>query len=837
MGGEWQLASSISEAWRFRGLHTAQAHPVGAFARPDWIPARVPGSVHADLIRAGLIADPNFGLASLEAEWVSARQWVYRRTFCLELSPSPRLHLCFEGADHGGEVYLNGEWLGSLAGTHTPVRLEVSGLDPDREHLLVVILPEPPAEAGQLGRTSQTQTLKPRAGYWWDFGARLVHVGLWRGVSLQADAGTALLDIWPRVTLAPDLNSAKVEVRAQLEGNAAVPVTFDLIHPDGRTETQTAVQTGEGQSSSFDLPDPQLWWPAQLGAQPLYTLRASVPGDSPQERRFGVRQVALIHNAESSARGARPYTLEVNGQPLYLRGFNLAPTDLIPGRDGMPDRERVLVTYALAAHANLLRVNGVGPVASRAILDACDEGGLLIWQEMPLTSSGTDNVPPHNPAFLAHLERDLPALVRHLRCHPCVVLLGGGNELTDERRVPVTGAEPTLQRMAQIVDTLDGTRPWLPSSPSGPEYDLSLEVAVNRPHDLHDVHGPWHYRGTDSYALHSVNRALAHTEFGCQAAPREATLHRYLTAGPLWPVDDRNPQVVHHGEWWLMHHRIEEVFGPVDDLSLYVLLTQAVQGDVLRHALLRNRARQGECSVSLVWQLNEPWPNAHNTSLIDYDLKPKLAYSRCREANAPTALDLGLAAPVADEHLILRPQVLAEVAGTGQLTLTLHTVSGMSLFHETRPLIWPAAPRSLTLTLPDQPALLRAELYSGAGTHLLARTEHWVARAQPQPFAALAQLPRTSLTAEQRGGQLSVHNSGAVAAPWVSVEAPAGATELFSDNGFALLPGETRELEVSLQTVAGAAWSGELTVRSVNADPVEVIWAEAVGGEQLRGQA
>ena len=660
-----------------------------------------------------------------------------------------------------------------------------------------------------------------------------MHVGLWRGVSLQADAGTALLDLWPRVTLAPDLNSARIEVKAELEGDAAVPVTFDLIYPDGRIQTQIAAPTGAGHGSTFELPDPQLWWPAELGKQPLYTLRASVPGSASQERRFGIRQVALIHNAASSARGARPYTLEVNGQPLYLRGFNLAPTDLIPGRDQVPDRERALVGYALAAHANLLRVNGVGPVASRALLDACDEGGLLIWQELPLTSSGTDNVPPHSPMFLAHLERDLPALVRHIRPHPSVVLWGGGNELTDERRVPVTGAEPTLQRMAQIVDELDGTRPWLPSSPSGPEYDLSLEVALSRPHDLHDVHGPWHYRGTDSYALHTVNRALAHTEFGCQAAPREATLRRYLTAGPVWPMDDRNPQVVHHGEWWLMHHRTEEVFGPVDDLSLYVLLTQAVQGDVLRHALIRNRARRGECSVSLVWQLNEPWPNAHNTSVIDYDLKPKLAYYRCREANAPLALDLGLAAPVADEFLILRPQVLADAGGTGQLTLTLRTLTGMSLYRETCPLTWPAAPQTLPLTLPDQPALLRAELHDETGTRLLARSEQWVARAGSQPFAALAQLPPTTLTVKQGGGsELTVHNSGTVAAPWVSLEAPAGVTERFSDNGFALLPGETRQLEASFQTLDGAAWRGKLTVRSVNAAPTELVWADLLRGQE-----
>ncbi|WP_412030613.1 hypothetical protein [Deinococcus yunweiensis] len=55
-----------------------------------------------------------------------------------------------------------------------------------------------------------------------------------------------------------------------------------------------------------------------------------------------------------------------------------------------------------------------------------------------------------------------------------------------------------------------------------------------------------------------------------------------------------------------------------------------------------NRSRSVECSGALVWQLNEPWPGAHNTSVLDHDLGPKLAYYRCREANAPTALHWGM---------------------------------------------------------------------------------------------------------------------------------------------------------------------------------------------------
>lgn len=820
LGGEWQLAPSVSEAWRFRRLHAETRQEVGAFARTAWIPARVPGSVHADLLRAGLIPDPNEGLASLEAEWVSARQWVYRRTFRVELPDSARLHLCFGGSDYGGDVFLDGELLGTLAGPHTPVRFDVSGLDRGAEHLLAVVLREPPPEAGQLGRTSETRTLKPRYGYWWDFATRLIHVGLWQDVTLEADAGTAVLDLFARAELDADLRRATVRVDVDLGGDTTVPVTVTLTHPDGRQdETRTTTR-----SATFELQDPEVWWPAGLGAQPLYRVRASVPGGASIERRLGIRTARLVHNAASQERGARPYTLEINGKALYARGFNMVPVDMIPGRDGVAERERALAEYALAAHANLLRFNGVAPIASDTMLDACDELGLLVWQEMPLTSSGTDNVPPTSPEFLAHLDRDLPALVRRLRNHPSVVLLGAGNELTDERRRPADETHPTIRRIQDHITALDGTRPFLPTSPSGPEYDLSVDAATGRPEDLHDVHGPWHYRGVhDSYRSHVLSRALAHSEFGCQAASRETTLRRYLTDGSPWPMDDTNPQVVHHGEWWLMRHRITEVFGPVDDLGTYVLLTQAAQGDVLRHALGWNRSRRGECSLALIWQLGEPWPNAHNTSLIDYDLKPKLAYYRCREANAPVALHLGLPGPVGEGNLTAAPQVLADRPGSGELTLTLHSLTGMTLQHETRSITWPASGRPFDVTLPEEPALLRAELLGEDGV-LLARAEHWVARDQPQPFAALVGMPRTRLTLEQRDGRLVIRNAGVHIAPWVSLEAPSDVLETFSDSGFNLLPGEERKVKVRLRGRDGGLLAAPLTVRALNAAPVAFAW-------------
>ena len=70
----------------------------------NWLPARVPGGVHADLFRAGLIEDPYLGKNSLHCEWVENRWWVYRTKFPRILDgcdlKQSCARLCFLGLDY-----------------------------------------------------------------------------------------------------------------------------------------------------------------------------------------------------------------------------------------------------------------------------------------------------------------------------------------------------------------------------------------------------------------------------------------------------------------------------------------------------------------------------------------------------------------------------------------------------------------------------------------------------------------------------------------------------------------------------------------------------------------
>ncbi|MFC4485870.1 hypothetical protein, partial [Cupriavidus campinensis] len=103
---------------------------------------------------------------------------------------------------------------------------------------------------------------------------------------LQGDAGQAVVDVFPRVLLNEDLSRAEVRLDLEQDGVPSLPVTAELVHPDGRREQVT----GPASSLAFCLEPPELWWPAALGRQPLYTVRVWAEGSPPVERRFGVRQ-------------------------------------------------------------------------------------------------------------------------------------------------------------------------------------------------------------------------------------------------------------------------------------------------------------------------------------------------------------------------------------------------------------------------------------------------------------------------------------------------------------------------------------------------------------------
>jgi beta-mannosidase len=207
----WQLKGFVGEEWRW--------HVNKPWDAPGWLPARVPGSVVDDLVRAGEVATPYFERNSRLAEWAADRTWVYR---C-------RVHggiVEFGGVDHEATVLVDGEEVAHHVGAFTPFRIEV----PEGEHLLAVAVHAAPPSEPQIGRTSRVRVHKSRMSYGWDFCPRLVHQGIWRPVSFDTAP-----EVFPVVTLRDRVG------RVEIDGEVVLEVE-----------------------------QPELWWPNGFGEQRLY---------------------------------------------------------------------------------------------------------------------------------------------------------------------------------------------------------------------------------------------------------------------------------------------------------------------------------------------------------------------------------------------------------------------------------------------------------------------------------------------------------------------------------------------------------------------------------------
>jgi len=218
--------------------------------------------------------------------------------------------------------------------------------------------------------------------------------GIWWGTDLETLPGTAIVDLDATPHLVDD--EAKIDVRAVVETDEPLDdrITFSL-RPEGEFQSRgmmdrASVEADAGErvvvEHTIDVRDPSLWWPAALGPQHRYTVRAKL-GDHTRQITTGLRSVTRDDEG-----------LLVNGKRLRARGFVL---DSATTAD---------VDRAREANANVVRMHAHVP--PREVYEACSEAGLLVWQDLPLTGPGD---------FDADRGGDLAdALVATYGHHPCL---------------------------------------------------------------------------------------------------------------------------------------------------------------------------------------------------------------------------------------------------------------------------------------------------------------------------------------------------------------------------------------------------------------------------------
>jgi len=630
----------------------------------------VPSVVQQSLYENGVIPHPYLGTVENQLLWISDHPWDYTLHFDAdkELFEKENVELCFEGLDTYAEVSLNGYELFSADNQFREWKADAKPFLKEKDNLLEVHFSR--YDSTQLALYEQHQPKLPekyavsrKAPYQhgWDWAPRYKNVGIWKPVKLMgwneakldyayistcyADSDSAWL--WLRYGIDNRMDEAEFQVELSMSSHQ--DESFFLNQERTLRFPAKPLKTGTHQISLIvPMRNPQLWWPNEMGEQLLYDFEVVLKKDNrvldSKKFKSGIRTFEMVDEPDSIGRA---FYFKVNGVPMYAKGANYVPEEMIETWIDV-NHTIQLLEQAKDAHFNMLRVWGGGIYPSDDFFNICDSLGILVWEDFMY--AGT--MYPYDEAFLENARIEAEEQVRRLASHPSLALWCGGNEISegyynwgwqkslnwseeDDQAIKAGYDQLFETILPEAVTLYDGTRPYWPSSPSkGWGSPESLTEG--------DVHywGVWW--GELPYEVYREKVGRFNSEYGYQSYPDYQTLLKIAQGEEL----SKDAEVIaSHQKHARGTRQIDDFIqryypnAQPKDFEEYVHLSQLSQAYGMEIAIEAHRTAKPYNMGTLYWQLNDAWP-VTSWSSIDYYGNPKVLQERLKTLFAPVLLSL-----------------------------------------------------------------------------------------------------------------------------------------------------------------------------------------------------
>ncbi len=589
----------------------------------NWVRASVPGDVHSAIIDENVIPNPYWGRNNEKIKWVVDYEWWYRKWFSVpENWRGKVVRLVFHGVDFKADFWLNGKHIGAHEGMFSPIVFDITNVvnyGESEKNLIAVCIHPPPKDR------SKTGGRKCNLGYSIDYVPELITMGIWEDAEIVATGKVYIEDLYVTSKIGENVAHLTNEISIYNTSTDRKKVTLknsvtgeNFVSKTSDKSVEFEVPPGSQSLAIYlEVPEPRLWWPWDMGEQNLYKTSVEVleEGKSLDNvmRVFGIREVRIIPN-KGAPEDSAPWTFCINGKRNFVKGANWTNIDLLYGRFSR-ERYEKLLTLAKEANMNILRIHGWHIREKEEFYNICNRLGILVWQEFAFANLNY----PQTPDFLEKVAVECGEVVKTLRNHPSLIAWCGGNEYSYVKNLKL------IKTLEKVCKKVDPSRPFI--SVSGPPEQDETRLKF----DFHNWQ-VWHrFKPIEFYS--EDKESLFISEFGLQSVPCVESLKEFIPPEELWPA---GPSWKYHFiEMEKMRHYVQQItHTDPSTLKDFVEATQKAQAETLKYGIEYFRRMKYRISGCMFWQFNEPWPSIC-WSVVDWFLRPKLAYYTVKDAYAP----------------------------------------------------------------------------------------------------------------------------------------------------------------------------------------------------------